>query len=82
MAYALPNYAREILEKFVREPGVKELSLIPTFSLPSMGYLAFLLTTVGISNYLYLDGKIHLAIALVVNCAVAYGTFGASPLCR
>ncbi|MFT6902646.1 MAG: ferredoxin-NADP reductase/fatty acid desaturase [Colwellia sp.] len=75
MAYALPNYAREILEKFVREPGVKELSLIPTFSLPSMGYLAFLLTTVGISNYLYLDGKIHLAIALVVNCAVAYGAF-------
>lgn len=75
MAYAFPNYAREILEQVVREPRFRKLTTISTFSLNSIGLLVFLLSGFAGSTYLYLDGQIHMAIATVINGLMAYCAF-------
>lgn len=75
MAYAFPNYAREVLEQVVREPRFRELTTIPTFAPQSIGLVLFMLTGFAISTYLYMNGQIHWGLATAVNGLMAYTSF-------
>ena len=67
MAYAFPNYAREVLEQVVREPRFRELTTIPTFAPQAIGLVLFMLGGFALSTYLYMQGQIHWSIATIIN---------------
>ena len=75
MAYAFPNYAREVLEQVVREPRFRELTTIPTFAPQAIGLVLFMLGGFALSTYLYMQGQIHWSIATIINGVMAYTAF-------
>lgn len=75
MAYAFPNYAREVLEQVVREPRFRELTTIPTFSPVPIALILFIYTGFALSAYLFLQGQIHWSLMILVNGILAYFSF-------